>query len=190
MYRNQAGRSWISKAIVFSLSSSIAGLTTGILLGAVGSLLTLYSRIAIASLLAVVAIILGSLELGGRRIAPLQCNRETPQRWVHMGPLRWATVNGLALGCGATSRIGFWLWYAVPIGALLTGRPELAAVIYGTYGTVRGLAVWAVILGLSRWFGSGKNTGLWLVQHFEAARVIAAGQLVLLGAVIAFTVGL
>src|SRR3712207_8459275 len=37
------------------------------------------------------------------------------------------------------SRIGFWLWYAIPLGAFLVGDPWLGAVVYGTYGFVRGL---------------------------------------------------
>ena len=109
MHRNQAGRSWISKAVVYSLSSALAGLVTGAVLGAVGSLLPLDLRLAAGSILAVAAIAVGGLEFLGRRIQPLQFDCETPQRWVHKRPLKWATRNGLTLGFGATSRIGFWL---------------------------------------------------------------------------------
>lgn len=188
MYRNQAGRSWISKAVVFSLSSSLAGIATGALLGAAGSLLSIQFRVASASLLAVVAIALGAFEFSGYHVRPLECNRETPQRWVHMGPLRWALQNGLALGCGATSRIGFWLWYAIPIGAFLTGAVEIGAAIYGTYGVVRGMAVWVIILGLSRHVTD--DISLWLIGCAEAARTLAAGQLTILGIAVVIMIGL
>ena len=162
---------------------------TGALLGIVGSLLSLDVRLAIASILSIVAVTLGGLELGSRRVPVLQCDRETPKNWVYMGSLQWAVRNGLALGFGATSRIGFWLWYVVPIGALLLARPALGAVIYGTYGVFRGMAVWIIILGLDRWSG-GDDTALWLIGRAQTARAIAAGYLVLIGMAIAIAVGL
>jgi hypothetical protein len=187
VHRNQAGRSWTSKAIVYSLSSALAGLVTGAALGAVGSLLPLDFRLAIGSILAVVAIAVGSLELSGRRVQPPQFDCETPQRWVHKGPLRWATQNGLTLGFGATSRIGFWLWYVVPLGAFLVGDPELGAVIYGTYGLIRGLGAVFMLLSMLR---LRVDISDWLIKQYGIARVLAAGQLVFLGVTIAIIVGL
>jgi hypothetical protein len=186
VYRNQAGRSWISKAVVYSLSSALAGLVTGAVLGAVGSLLPLDFRLASASILAVAAIAVGSLEFFGRRVQPLQVDCETPQRWVHTGPLRWATRNGLALGFGATSRIGFWLWYVVPLGAFLVGDPKLGAAIYGTYGLIRGLGAVFILLGMLRLKADISD---WLIERYAAARILAAGQLVFLGVATAVVVG-
>jgi hypothetical protein len=153
-----------------------------------GRLLSLNVRVALASLLAVAAIALGVLELSGRHVRLLQCDRETPQRWLNTGPLRWALLNGLALGCGVTSRIGFWLWYAIPAGAVLFARPDLGAALYGTYSMLRGLAVWGIILGLSRW--RGDDTQVWLVGQARTAHVVAAGHLVLLGVAVAIAVGM
>jgi hypothetical protein len=185
--RNQAGSSWISKAIVYSLTAALAGLTAGALLGIAGDLLPLDLRLAVGSVLAVVAIILGVLELFGRRINPPQFDCETPQHWVHKGPLRWATRNGLTLGLGATSRIGFLLWYVVPIGALLFGSPILGATIYGTYGLIRGVAAPLILLGTPR---LKTDVSDWSVMHSKAARVPVAGQLVLTGVAVAIAVGL
>lgn len=187
MHRNQAGRSWISKAIVYSLSSALAGLTAGTLLGIVGGLLPLDLRLAVGSVLAVVALILGTLELFGRRIKLPQFDCETPQRWIHKGPLRWAIRNGLTLGLGATSRIGFLLWYVIPIGALLFGTPILGAAIYGTYGLIRGVAAPLILLGTLRLKADVSD---WLVMHSQAARVPVAGQLILTGVAVAVAVGL
>ena len=187
MYRNQAGRSWISKAIVYSLSSAVAGLVTGAVLGAVGSLLPLDLRLAIGSILAVVAIAVGGLEFLGHRVQPPQFDCETPQRWVHRGPLRWAIRNGLTLGFGATSRIGFWLWYVVPLGAFLVGDSKFGAVIYGTYGLVRALGATVILLGMIR---LKTDISDWLIERYGEARVLAAGQLVFLGVATAIVVGL
>jgi hypothetical protein len=187
VHRNQAGRSWISKAVVYSLSSALAGLVTGAVLGAVGSLLPLDFRLAAGSILAVIAIAVGGLEFFGRRVQLPQFDCETPQRWVHRGPLRWATRNGLTLGFGATSRIGFWLWYVVPLGAFLLGDPRLGAIIYGTYGLVRALGAVFIFLGMLRF---KVDISDWLIERYGAARVLAAGQLVFLGVALTFVVGL
>ncbi len=191
MNRNQpgrkTGRGWILTGIVYSLSSALAGLVAGAILGAIGSLLSLESRLAAASLLGVLAILVGVLELNGRRIQLLQCNRETSPQWLDPGPLRWAIKNGLALGFGATSRIGFWLWYAVPAGAFFAGAPELGAIVYGTYGLVRGMGVWGILLGH---YTASFDVSDWLFEHMKTARVLAAGQLVFLGVVVAIVMGI
>ncbi|MBX6765104.1 MAG: hypothetical protein IRY88_15715 [Rubrobacteraceae bacterium] len=189
MERNQAGRSWIAKALLFSVSASFAGMLSGAALGAAGILLPFEVRVAVASLLALVALAIGSLELLGRKVPLPQFDRETPQRWLHKGALTWALLNGSFLGVGVTSRIGFWLWYVVPLGAFLFADPALGAAIYGAYSVARGAAVWAIILGL--------NIGLlgddWqerFIARFPAAQTIAACQLVLVGLVGTITIGL
>lgn len=175
------------------LSTSAAGLAVGTLLGSAGSLLSFEARLAAASALAVVALLVGTLELTGRRIAPLQCDRETPQPWLHSGALSWAARNGLALSCGATTRIGFWLWYAVPAASLLVGHAFAGAAIYGTYGLVRGLGAWGLIASsaiLRRKRGmSFDDIALWLIARHRAAQVVAAGQLLVLGIAFAIAVG-
>lgn len=69
MDRDQSGRKWIGTAIVYSLSSILSGFAAGILLGAVGSLLPREPRLASASLLAVLAILIGVFEFHGGRVA-------------------------------------------------------------------------------------------------------------------------
>ena len=187
MHRNQAGRSWKSKAAVYALASAVAGLVAGAALGSVGGLLPLDVRLAVGSILAIVAIAVGGLELSGRRMQPLQFDCETPQRWVNKGAWRWATRNGLALGFGATSRIGFWLWYVIPLGAFLLGDPLASGILYGTYGLVRALGAVVIVLGMMR---LDKDISDWLVEGYGAARVLAAGQLVFLGVATAIVVGL
>ncbi len=165
----------------------MAGLVTGAVLGALGSLLPLDFRLAAGSILAVVAIAVGGLEFFGRRVRLPQFDCETPQRWVHRGPLRWATQNGLTLGFGATSRIGFWLWYVVPLGAFLLGDPRLGAIVYGTYGLVRALGAVLIFLGILRF---KVDVSDWLIERYGAARLLAAGQLIFVGVALTIVVGL
>ena len=61
MLRNQGGRSWVSKAVIYTLASAVAGLVAGAALGAVGSLLPLDMRLAVGSILAIAAIAVGGL---------------------------------------------------------------------------------------------------------------------------------
>jgi hypothetical protein len=185
--RNQAGRSWISKAVVYALAAALAGVVAGAALGTVGGLLPLDIRLAVGSVLAITAIVVGGLELFGRRIQPWQFDCETPQRWVNRGALRWATRNGLTLGFGATSRIGFWLWYVIPLGAFLVGDPGAGAAIYGTYGLVRALGAVVILLGITRLKTDIPDR---LIEGYGAARILAAGQLVFLGVATAIVVGL
>ncbi len=156
-------------------------------MGAVGTLLSFESRLATASILGVAAVFVGILELSGRRVQLLQCNSETSPRWLNLGPFRWAIKNGLALGFGATSRIGFSLWYAVPAGSLLVGTPELGAIIYGTYGFVKGAGAWGIIFGKRTMSFDVSN---WLFEHIKTAKILAAGQLTFLGVVVSIIVGI
>ncbi len=187
MLRNQAGRSWITKATVYALASAVAGLVTGAALGAVGGLVPLDIRLAMGSIFALAAIAVGSLELFGRHIQPLQLDCETPQRWVNKGALGWAIRNGLTLGFGATSRIGFWLWYVVPLGAFLIGSPVAGAAIYGAYGLVRALGAPVQLLSTMRLQTDISDR---LIEGYGTARVLTAGQLVFLGVATAIVVGL
>jgi hypothetical protein len=145
-------------------------------------------RIAIACLLALVAVAIAIVELNGHTINPPQCDRETPQFWVHHGPVRWALENGLALGCGALNRIGFWLWYAIPAGAFLVANPLLGGLIYGTYGVSRGISVWLIMYGLARW--RHDDWAQWLLGQKDMARTILSLQLLLIGVTVSIVIGL
>lgn len=165
--------------MAYSVAAAAAGSAAGAALGALGSVLDATARLGLATALAVAAVAFGGIEVAGRRIRPLQCDRETPQRWIHRGPIRWALSNGAALGFGAGTRLGFSLWYVVPLGALVFGNVVLGAAIYGAYGGTRAVAAWLVIRA-----GAGKSLDdvtEWLFHHASAARTMAAAQLLALG---------
>jgi hypothetical protein len=87
------------------------------------------------------------------------------------------------------SRVGFWLWYVVPVGAFLIGDALFGALLYGMYGLTRGAAVFAIILGLSRWI-QGDDVGMWLIRRNPRGRIVASATLGVVSAVVMLTVGI
>lgn len=94
---------------------------------------------------------IGFAEFSFANFPVLQKNCETPQRWLRKGPYYWAVRNGGELRVGATSRIGFWLWFLVPVSSLLLGSVAAGALLYGTYAAARGLGVWAHFIRWPDW---------------------------------------
>jgi hypothetical protein len=187
-HHNRAGSGWRAKALAFSLASTLAAATTGALLGTVGSSAPTEGRVAVASVAAVLSIAIGVIDLGSRRLPVLQCDRETSQSGLRLRPYLWAMRNGAALGIGATSRVGFWLWYLIPVGALLVGSPVLGGLIYGTYGFVRGWSVWLLLLGLLNRVPGGDPSG-WLISRYGTAQLLTSGHLLMVGVAVAVAVG-
>jgi hypothetical protein len=187
VHRNQATRGPVVKLVTYIAASTVAGAAMGGALGALGSVVPIDSRIVLAVVLAPAAAVLGALELAGRMM-PFQCDRETPQRWVHLGPLRWATVNGAVLGRGATSRLGFWLWYVVPLGAFLFGHALVGAVVYASFSAVRAFSAGFILLAW-RITGDADRVADWLFRRAGLARRIAAGQLMLTGLAMSIMIG-
>lgn len=165
-----------------------AGLLLGTMLGWAGSFITGSSRSALVTLLAAVGFVVGLADLLGRRLPLLESSRETPQAWLNRrGALGWSVRNGLALGSGFASRIGFWLWYAVPFSALFSGSVLRGALIYGAYSLARGVGVLAVMFAPG--YRNRGDTGLWVIGRSDVARTMAAVLLVLVSAAAMLTFG-
>ena len=151
MHRNTHN---ISRRTILTLyvgSGAVAGGVTGAVLGWLGSHLPTDASVAVASGLALVGLVGAIAGLSGRWRPPLQCDIETPKRWVFDGAIRWPLKNGASLGFGGFTRLGFSLWYAIPLGALLSGTPAVGAALYAIYGTVRtGAAALIWVLGQRR----------------------------------------
>ncbi len=165
------------KLATYIVSGTVSAAVIGALLGMLGSLVSDDTRAAISALGASVAIIVGLLEAAGRQVPLPQMDRETPYRWLRPGPIQWALRNGTALGIGARSRLGFWLWYVIPVGAFVSGEPLIGAVGFGLYGmtrtsSARGIAVLDAHFNIS--------TERLLRFSLEARRVTAI-QLVIVG---------
>lgn len=174
------------KLLVYGLAGTITGVAVGALLGAVGGLIPLSGRAAIATVLSAPAIFIGVLELSGRRVRVLQIDRETPYEWLAPGPLKWAVRNGTAIGFGGRTRLGFWLWYVIPIGALVSASPLLAATGWGIYSFCRTFGA-GLMAALERrsWF-----TDIELLRYASQARMATNSQLVMVGVGTILLVGL
>lgn len=123
--------------MIYALSGATAGAVAGAAVGFLGSLLAGGALAVIGTLLGAGAAALGIAGLLGFSRPPIQRDRETPKEWVERGPIVWPILNGAALGFGATTRLGFWLWYAVPIGCFLIASPIAGVAIWGIYGFTR-----------------------------------------------------
>lgn len=177
-------------ACAFVVSSTVAGATAGGALGIVGGFVARDARVAAASVLAVVAIVIGGLEFTARHLRPPQFDRETAPPWLSADPLLWAIRNGLALGFGGSSRIGFWLWYVVPAGAVLVGDAVFGAALYGGYGLVRGASVWLLILVRRRRSEEDHDLNFAMVSRNDVVRTWAGGVLIAIGLSVVLVIGL
>jgi hypothetical protein len=188
VHRNQGNTNWLAKAFTYLAATTAAGAASGALLGLVGRQAPVDLRTVVASVAALAGVTIGITELSGRRIRLPQWDRETPQSWVHTGGIRWALLNGAVLGFGATTRLGFWLWYAIPVGSFASGNPLTGAAAYGAYGFVRGAGAIAMI-----YVGRGRTLdelALALLGRAGTVRRLAAAQLMAFGFVAAAAAGL
>lgn len=123
---------WQVKGLLGLGAGTIAAAAMGLAVGSLGEAVPSPVRAGVTTVAGValaVAIVTRS---------PLpQFDRETPQSLLNRGPLVWATANGALLGLGLTNRIGFWLWYLIPIATFAMSSPVLGAALWGTYGFAR-----------------------------------------------------
>lgn len=188
MHRAEGKVGLSSKLIVYVLAGTFAGMLAGAALGWMGSLLTSEFRSALAVAFSLVAIGLGLAELSGHRVALIQVDRETPYAWLRPGPLRWAMRNGAAIGFGAATRLGFWLWFVIPIGAMLSGNPLIGALGWGLYALVRTASVGGILLLVQRRQLDTKGSAL--LRQSERARGLVSAQLLAIGLTAMLIVGL
>ena len=178
------------RAAAFATAGLLAGAVVGALLGALGSAVDGLARLGVATTLASLAALVGALELAGRRTPLFQVDRETPKIWLDReSELGWAVRQGIALGVGATSRLGFPLWYVVPIAAVLSGSAAAGAAVFAAYALARTGATIAVILLLAD-RGRDASYGVRLMRAHRAARRLAGAILLLVGTAAALALGL
>lgn len=165
--------------MVYSASAALAGAGMGALLALIGMALPARVIAVGGIVLAAVGASVGLIEIAGGRVRPWQRDRETPQRWVRQGPVLWAIRNGAVLGVGMSSRVGFWLWYVIPLAALASGDVVLGALLYGLYSLTRGGATLGLLAVLLVSQG-GLDLAPRLLSYAPRARLLAASQLVLI----------
>lgn len=170
-------------------TGTVVGAVAGALAGAVGGLLTADVRSALGALLALAAAGLGLAELVGHRVRIVQIDRETPFAWLESGRMRWAARNGMTLGFGAFTRLGFWLWFVIPCGALLSGSALVGALGWGAYAFVRTAgAGWILLLTDRRRLNPEKGDAL--LRQSGRARGAASAQLFVVGVLALLALGM
>lgn len=160
------------------LGGLAGGLVVGGLVGAAGSLVDSNGRGA-SALLAVAIVAIGLLIDSDK---PTQRDKETPQFLLHFGDVTWAFTNGTLLGAGFTSRLGYWLWYLIPITAFASGSFVAGAVIWGAYGFVRMMMAGVLAAGLIRGSLPSDSFSTTLFRLRQATKLkVSAFTYVLLG---------
>lgn len=172
------------------MSAGLAGAASGAALGWAGSALGGDARAAVGTTLLLAVTLAGGVDLLIRPVPMLQLDRETSQSWLHLGSVAWPIVNGLALGTGFLSRIGFLLWYMIPITCLVVGQVPAGAVIFGTYGLTRGLSVfgWFAYMSACR-LGQGEVAEV-LYARKQPGAALSGGLLVVFGLAALISVGI
>lgn len=180
------GWGWRQSLALQVMSATVSGALLGLAAGGTGNGLPQPVRVVLLLLAGVLAMVVGGLEASGRLLPLPQCDRETPRRWMR-DPRAAAAKNGAALGCGLTTRIGYWAYFAIPGGALLLGSPELGAVIGGTYGFARSTAVLLWLAARQYRIARGQaplDDQTWVLTHWFAARRAGGGWMAALGALL------
>ncbi|WP_188193225.1 hypothetical protein [Nonomuraea sp. SYSU D8015] len=130
------GSSMVAGAVLM-LSALAGAALTGAFAGLLGAAVEPSTRALLAAA-AVSAVIVGA----ALRPVPWQLDRETDPRWLGYDDWRTAAYNGFALGLGFTTRIGFWLWYVVPLAAFVAADPVVGAAGHAVFALTRvGLSV-------------------------------------------------
>ncbi len=161
------------RAAIYVLSAAAAAGLAGLALGLLGASLLADTREYIVPAVAGMLAVAGIWDAGVRRLPLLQRDTETPQQWLDLGPVGWAAVNGAALGVGAGSRLGFLLWYAIPLAALLSPSLLFSAFVYGAYGFSRAVAAPTLYRLGSRFHG----LDAWLITRMPLARTVTSAYL-------------
>lgn len=183
--RGHAGRDWVLKGLIFTGCALGAGLLVGAALGWAGGEVAAWTATYVAIALGVAAVIVGAAESAGLFIRIPERNCEVRQSAMGLGALTSSAYYGAVLGIGASSRIGFPLWYAVPSAAFLAGSPGAGAAIYAAYSGVRGVAPW-VVIAASTLAGReaprrARSVEMWALRQNVIARRLAGVPLVVLG---------
>lgn len=147
----------------------MAGGIVGTLFGLIGLTLGATAR-PLALLFGAAVMVLGWSESGGRHLPLVQFDREIRRRWVDEGASRWAAKNGASLGAGLTSRIGFTLWYWLPLGIVASPNPLVVGpIVYGLYASTRA----GLVVPMIRWNRSRRRVGEVLLEWRAPARRVS-----------------
>lgn len=126
---------YLRPAIAFALTGTLVGAISGAALGAGAAGVP---ALRVVGWVGLALLGLGLLvELLGHPLPLLNRDAETPRAWIEDGWLAWAVKNEAALSLGVTTRLGFPVWYAIPLVCLVGATPLTGALTWGLYGGLR-----------------------------------------------------
>jgi hypothetical protein len=99
-------------------------------------------------------------------------------------------TNGALLGLAVTSRIGFWLWYVVPLAAFLSAAPVAGAIVWGLYGLARLRVLDLVAMNIAFSEDAGYAVTRRLLKSGGRARALLVPVAVVTGVATALLMGL
>jgi hypothetical protein len=167
----QRSRSWhrYGLLVVHVFAGATGGLVIGLVLGALGALLSPSARL----LLALVAIVAAAWDLRRGRMAKLQPPHGVPEAWRAWSPIAYFSAYGFILGGGLFTPYTASAMYALTGLVLAHGDPQLGALAFGSYGAVRALiSMVAGVAGLT--FGITRVTSV-LQELRSTWRLVLAG---------------
>jgi hypothetical protein len=175
---------WQTKAVVSAATATAAGSLAGLLAGAIGSAtpVSLRAGLGTGAGLALAILPLSTAALPQR-------NRETPQALLGGGPLFWSATNGALLGLAVSSRIGFWLWYVIPLGSFISASPITGAAIWGFYGFARLTVLGLIAMRIGRSNDSGNSITSGLIESGARVRAVMTPLAAVTGLATAFWIG-
>ncbi len=140
-FQRARGRGWkvgyLAVAAALVVAATVAGAIAGGRVGRFGGSLPEEVRLGAVGLALIGLNALFVADVLRGPVPMLQRNRTTPRRWVEESAAAWSLKAGAALGLGITNRIGFPVWYLVPVLALGTGSWIAGAAMWAAYGLLR-----------------------------------------------------
>jgi hypothetical protein len=152
------GRSSLTVALL--VLTGFATLSGALVFAAVAEAGALFPPLSRGLVAATASVVLISAAFS--REEPVQWNAETPGSWLEREDLLVAAWNGLALGAGFVTRLGFWLWWVLPLVVFETAAGRDGLLAGAAYGLTR--------VGLS---SIGAATVFWLHSDVVARTILA-----------------
>jgi sulfite exporter TauE/SafE len=136
--------SYWASVVLHTLGTTISAAAFGVLLGAVGMVARAPWGSGGPEVIAVVAVLYSARELAHLPIPLFDRRRQVPEWWrnFYSRPMA-ALLYGLSLGIGFLTFLTFGSFVVVSVAAIASGSPLEGAVLCGSFGLARGLAVLA-----------------------------------------------
>lgn len=134
-------RYWTS-VVLHTFGTTLSAAAFGVVLGGVGLVARAPWGSAGAAVITLVAVLYSARELANLPLPLFDRHRQVPEWWrsFYSGPVA-ALLYGLSLGIGFLTFLTFGSFVVVSVVAIASGSPREGAVLCGSFGFARGVAV-------------------------------------------------